>query len=157
MRKLLLFLILNLTLSTYAQHQFSVGLDVKNAIVGSDPTDNEPATDLTIQYKVRQKHIEVGLSYERFNAIEYQDYTVFLGYCVGEKNVFYTNIGFGQIVRKSNIGTLNYEINVGFDKYIYKNIGLSYELNINRRMDLQFIYDVYQPTISNNIKLIYKL
>jgi hypothetical protein len=151
-----LILALLLSVSTYAQHQFSVGIDVKNAIVGSEPTNNESAADWTLQYKIREKHLEIGLSVETFKKINYFDYTVFAGYYTGETVVFYSNVGFGQIVRKSNIGTFNYEANLGIDYYFLDNFGASYELNFNRRMDLKYLYGVDKPILSNTIKLIYK-
>ena len=154
MKKLILILLLSA--STYAQQQLSVGIDVRNAIVGSEPTQNESATDWTFQYKARQNHLEMGLSVETFKKINYFDYNLFAGYYTGETVVFYGNIGFGQIVRESNVGTFNYESNVGIDYYFLDNFGASYELNFNRRMDLKYLYGVDKPILSNTIKIIYK-
>jgi hypothetical protein len=154
MKKILIILLLSI--STYAQHQLSVGIDIRNAIVGSEPTKNESATDWTFQYKARQNHIEIGFSVETFKKINYFDYNLFAGYYTGKTVVFYTNVGFGQIVRNSNIGTFNYEANLGIDYYFLDNFGASYELNFNRRMDLKYLYGVDKPILSNTIKLIYK-
>jgi hypothetical protein len=155
MKKLLLVFILFITITTSAQHQFNISVDVKNLIIGSEPTQNNPALDLTLTYKVRQNNFELLLTSELFPTIDYYDYTIGVGFYQGQKFVKYANFNVGQIIR-GNVGFGNYEMNIGLEYYFNK-IGFGIETNINRRIDLHVMYDVYQPVITNNVTIIYKL
>ena len=47
----------------------SAGLDIKNATIGSDSTNNEPKIDALFQFGMIGGKTEVAVGYERFNSI----------------------------------------------------------------------------------------
>lgn len=59
---------------------FSTAIDIKNAILGSKPTNNNPAVDLLFQFAMVGKNVEVNLGYENFNTIHFDKYTLGVGY-----------------------------------------------------------------------------
>ncbi len=59
---------------------FSSAVDIRNAIVGSEPTDNKPALDLLFQFGMVGQNIEVNIGYETFKAICFEKYTIGVGY-----------------------------------------------------------------------------
>jgi hypothetical protein len=84
----LLLLSLFMVFNVYSQTRdkehyigFSAAVDVRNGIVGSDPTDNKPALDMLYQALiVTPCNIEINIGYESFKDIHFEKYTMGVGY-----------------------------------------------------------------------------
>lgn len=59
---------------------FSGAIDIRNAVIGSEPTNNKPALDVLYQFGMVGQNIEVNIGYERFNAISFDKFTFGVGY-----------------------------------------------------------------------------
>lgn len=103
MRKLLLALLF--TSSIYAQKDnymsFSTGLDIRNAIVGSNPTNNKPALDYQFQFAMVDRNFEVNVGYECFPRLNFDKYSIGIGYHLP----LYGNI-FGKEIKTTMIPSL---------------------------------------------------
>lgn len=81
MKTLLLLLV---TTCLFAQKEGYIalmsGLDVRNATVGSAPTQNKPELDIIAKFIMVGKDIEVNVLYERFEAISFAKYGFGVGY-----------------------------------------------------------------------------
>ena len=84
MKKLLILLLF--TTASYSQNVYvSAGIDVRNAIVGSSPTQNKPALDYIVRFGMvgsvpnHITTIEVQIGYERFEAIDFSRFFFGLG------------------------------------------------------------------------------
>lgn len=58
----------------------SGAIDVRNATIGSEPTNNKPALDMLYQFGMVGQNIEVNIGYETFNAICFDKMTIGVGY-----------------------------------------------------------------------------
>jgi hypothetical protein len=68
--KKLLFILIFSSISTNSQNIYiSGGIDVRNAILGSNPTNNKPAIDAIIQFGMIGGKTELVIGYEKFRAI----------------------------------------------------------------------------------------
>lgn len=84
MKKLLILLLL--TTASYSQNIYiSAGIDVRNAIVGSEATDSKPALDYIVRFGMVgtvPHHIttlEAQVGYERFERLDYSRFFFGLG------------------------------------------------------------------------------
>ena len=84
MKKLLLTILLASKIS-YSQTYFSAGFDFRNAVVGSDPTNNKPAFDGLFRFGCigsvpnHDTKIEVSVGYETFKRIQFDRYLCAVG------------------------------------------------------------------------------
>jgi len=101
MKKYTTLIILLLTSLTYSQELkpqviFTFGVDPRNAIVGSDPTNNKPELDLLFGVKLigcnpstnKPIPLELGLNYEHFKAIGFYKLGVEFGWLFKVNNTF---------------------------------------------------------------------
>jgi len=154
-KQILTILLILLTVIGYSQISTTIGFDIKNMVVGSEQTNNNPSLDLIIGFKARENNLEIGLNYERFQKINYQDYSVTVGFyheSTNKKNLFYSNLEFGQIIREENIGHFYHGVNIGYTYSINQHLGIVLETNIANRTDLGNYWRQ-----SNFVKLEYKL
>lgn len=155
MKQIIFLTTLLLSTIVYSQISTTIGFDIKNMVFGSEQTNNKSSLDLIIGFKARENNLEIGLNYERFQKINYQDYSLTLGFyheSINKKNLFYSNLEFGQIIREKNIGHSYHGVNIGYTYYINKHLGIVLETNIVNRTDLG---DYWRQ--SNFLKLEYKL
>ena len=76
-----LFLLLFFNLGFSQNVQFAIGVDAKNAIVGSEATGNNKELNYLFEFAmVSRKGIEVTIGYESFNAIKFDKYSIQVGY-----------------------------------------------------------------------------
>ncbi|RTY84646.1 hypothetical protein EKM05_14180 [Flavobacterium sp. GSP27] len=74
------------TCNSYSQTEkdnyisFSGGLDLRNAIIGSDPTNDKSAINYNLQFSMVDRNVEVSVGYESFNKIQFDKYFIGLGY-----------------------------------------------------------------------------
>lgn len=59
---------------------FSGGLDLKNAIIGNDQTNNKSAIDYYLQFSIVYRNIETSVGYESFTKIQFERYFIGIGY-----------------------------------------------------------------------------
>jgi hypothetical protein len=85
--KSILTLLLSLTIFLgHSQQQkdtyvsFTSGFDLKNEIVGSPPTNNEPSLNYQFQFAMVGNNVEVNIGYEVFPRLDFDKYTIGVGY-----------------------------------------------------------------------------
>lgn len=189
MKKIILALLL--TNSILAQKDnyisFATGIDVRNVIVGSKPTNNKSAIDYQFQFSMVDRNVEVNIGYESFNRINFDKYSIGIGYHIPlYANLFNTTIKttFVPSIEPSLIGRwgkwgggltynqvsshLSLGINFGFKWNLSDSFGVEYCFNTLPRTDLSTMYGEMAtknkcsisgiPLVgSNYFKLIYKI
>jgi len=167
MKKLLSIALIVISMVTYAQTEkesyFSLSskFDVKNAIVGSEPTNNKSALDLHLNANMVKNNFELSMGYETFHTIGFEKYSVDFGWHfpryipIFNKEIDITivpSIGFSMINRydlgiKSITGeTLNrmgfvaIQGNLSFRVPLTDTILLDYTIEAQGRPDREFLY-----------------
>lgn len=118
MKKITTILILIVGMTMYSQNYnqsyskrdkpkymfIGIGLDMRNAIIGSDPTNNKSALDLNFKAGAIYNKIEISMFYENFNKIIFQAYGVNINYVQPITSLTDIAIGIegGSIIRSSN-------------------------------------------------------
>jgi hypothetical protein len=114
----------------------SAGFDIRNAAVGSKPTNNKSELDCTLKLGARDNHFEAAVFYESFPRIEFQAYGVnFNGVTEVFKNTdLAVGIELGNIVRHKKeshfMGGLNGEV-----RYDLGGVLIGLQLNVRLRTD----------------------
>lgn len=161
MKKLITMLLL--TTIAFSQKQtyndcgtyISASADFRNAIIGSNPTNNKPELDLLIRAgAISNKNLLIGMIYERFKAIEYNKYAVEIGQRIGENKLQFTpTLEFGWIERYSmNSWT------IGANLYITYNLNEKFAIlvtnNLQWRTDLNELYggDNWRPNFAIGVE-----
>jgi len=167
MKKLLLLLICNVG---FAQHvYFSTGVDLRNGIIGSKPTDNKPELNYSLEFKmVGNNNVEVGIGFEQFNRIDFNRMYGSVGYRfeVG-KFILIPTIEPTLINRYNDWGGgIGYELKQSF---MTIGIGGTLEIPINDKIavqlycgvlprpDIKMMYDNDKIVISGFVKFVYKV
>jgi len=140
------------------------GVDVRNAIVGSNPTNNLPEADLITKLVLVGEGFEVNVAYERFNAIGFSKLGVGVGYHIplysyvfGKeiKTVFIPSIEPCTIDRwekHSGVrGWYSVGINASLRWFVSDRIGFEILLNALPRTDLKRMY----PELHNTVPIVY--
>ena len=161
-----LLLVLLFPICGFSQNlQFSIGIDAKNAIVGSDATGNNKELNYLFEFAmVSRKGIEVTIGYESFKAIKFDKYSVQVGY------------QFNPLKRVKIIPSLSYNIIGRYGEQwgsasshlaVGANVGLRYNLSDTfdielmgqglQRVDLNTKYGGTNNNFSGFVKLIYKI
>jgi len=113
-------------------------VDPQNLIFGS--THNKPATDIQVGIFAKDNHVEVGLSYENFKEIEYQNLMLQVNYVYPIKQFqIVGGVGSGIIIRYNQYTTLTYELNTELRYYFTKNVGVFVKGNLQNRGDVEEI------------------
>jgi len=172
---------------TYAQNDkdrylsLSYGVDVRNALIGSQPTDNKPALNWTAEFHAVEENIDFNIGMERFNMLEYTRVFVGLGYHIQVLYLLNTDIKFSvhPSIEFSNINrtfnesvvwegkTVTTEVgksfstpsfNINWNWDLHKNVAIQIGTNVLPRRDIQYIYkeDHMRVIVSNSLKLVYK-
>ena len=186
-------LILLLTaISTYGQYQekpivqFGISADVRNAVIGSKPTNNEPALDYILSANiVTPNHVIIGLGYESFKRIKFESFKFALGYRVPvtewlsipltiEPHLIYrihpvtlhkVYIDENGLPQSSNEtftvqrkdGYLAISYNAGLQFKVSEHFGVELTSCLMRRSDLKALYENNKLVLSNYAKIIYQL
>lgn len=188
MKKLIIILLL--TTSIYAQDNyisFSAGIDVRNAIFGSEPTKDKPSLDYQLQFAMVDRNMEVNVGYEAFPRLDFRKYSIGVGYHFqlygyafkrAVKTTFIPSLEPSLIDRYDywggGIGTkqksshLSLGVNLAFRWDFNDDIAVEYCFNMLPRTDLKAMYKdtatVDRASISgvpiigsNYIKFVYKI
>jgi len=128
-----------------AQVTFSIGADVVNAVVGSKPTNNQPKLNLFTAVKITDPYsgFGVNVSYEHFEAIEFQKFGFGVAKSFTEKKLTYSailelnsTIRYNSDKQHTSFGLLN-QIEYRF----YKGFAIGLTTQIQKRKDLEFYYN----------------
>lgn len=154
---------------------FSMAIDICNATVGSAPTNNKPKLDLLYQFSMVGDNIEVNIGYENFNAIQFDKYTIGVGYlfpiyahAFGKKikTVLIPSIEPTLIDRwganwETTSSHLSIGGNIALRWHLSETIAIEWLMNALPRTDLSTRYPTLNPTapikISNYLKIVYKI
>jgi len=146
-------LILLFVLNISAQ-QVSVGLDISNAINGSDV--NAPSLDIQAKISDVTEHREIGLQFEYFKEIDYFSYSVYGNYIVPINDFrLLAGVELVQIIR-GKFTTFAYGFNGEIRYFVTDKIGVGYQYNVRRRTDLQLLYNDGRFVNSGFLNVIYK-
>lgn len=153
MSKMKYILILLFVLNISAQ-QISVGIDVSNALYGSDV--NVPSLDIQAKISDVTEHREIGLAFEYFKEIDYFSMSMYANKIIPINDFrLLAGVEVVQIIR-GKLTSFAYGFN-GETRYFFTNkiaIGLQY--NYRRRTDLQLLYNDGRFVGSGFVNLIYK-
>ena len=145
MKRLILLLLLLATFTTTAQVTITAGADVVNAVVGSNPTKNQPKLNLFTAVKITDPYsgFGVNLTYENFEAIEFKKFGFGIAKSFTEKNITYSaivelnsTIRYNSNLQHTSFGLLN-QIEYRF----YKGFEVGLTAQIQKRKDLEFYYN----------------
>ena len=159
-------IILLISVGCYSQNIYiSVGADVKNGIVGSNPTNNKPAFDGIYRFGMIGKRIECVINYENFNRIKFDRYYFSVGYHIPITDDFtiipayeaslINRWGNEWQTTSSHLAFLG--ANIAFRYNVSGKISLESMTAILNRVDLNARYGGNKFKISNSINLIYKI
>jgi len=170
MKKLLTLLLL--TQLSFAQEitpyvSFSVGVDVRNATFGSQPTNNKPEIDYQLGFEMTSfNRVQVGIFYENFNRIKFDRY----GFSVGYELTYNDKITITPSIESSLINRgevpevtqgsgsfFSYGANLRFKYEIIDNLCIGVRGNVIARTDLNYLYGGRHFVPSGYLELIYKI
>lgn len=170
MKKLLLLLLI----ANLAQSQNiygGLGIDVRNAIVGSKPTNNKLELDLNLKFgMVTLKKTEITINYEKFNRIDFSRFSFGLGQQIEVTDKFKVvpTLEYGLINRSGNWGGglsqdegksshLGWGISVPIRYEINDNFAVELQSQLLQRVDLNTKYGGNNFTFSEFINFVYKI
>lgn len=152
-----LFFAFMITGLSFAQTYVSLSADVRNAIIGSTPTNNKPEMDFILRAGViSNKGLKVGILFEKFDAIGFNKYGFEIGQRIGnEKLQLIPAVELGWIERcKMNSWTVGANTEILY--FLNNNLGITATCNLSWRTDLNEMYGGNNWKFSNYIGLIYK-
>lgn len=162
MKTLILILITSIS---YSQTYLSIGADIRNGIVGSEPTDNKPAFDGIYRFGMIGQGVECVVNYENFNRIKFDRYYFSVGYHIPITDEFtvipayeislINRFGKEWKTTSSHLAVLG--ANIGFRYKVSDRISLEILTAILNRVDLNTKYGGNTFKISNSINLICRL
>lgn len=145
MKKLIFLLLLVVTTAT-AQVKITTTADIKNAIEGSKPTNNEPALNLNTAIRITDPYsgFTFSVDYEVFKAIEYKKFGAGIGktFNSGKRWEYTTILQATQTLRYDyesafiSYGVLNY-----VDYKLNNTIYLTALLQTLKRTDIDKLYN----------------
>lgn len=161
----------------------SFGTDVKNAVMGSKPTNNKPAADLILNINMVGNDFELSVGDENFSQIGFNRFSVDFGYHsqryipLGNYDFDFTmvpSVGFSTISRWGGVdhedshgnwiyGKSNHiavQGNLSFRYKLSDRFLIDWTANLMTRPDLMYLYPTDNPkfiVLSNFIKLHYIL
>ena len=155
MKKTLQLIALSLSLSTYAQKEtyasFALKTDVRNAVLGSKPTNNNPALDITASVNMVSNNFEISFGDEYFQRIGFNSTFVNFGYhfpryiSLGAKEIDITVIPYAGFSLITRFGKEDKEIiTPEQDFYVYgKSAHISAQAGLSFRVKLsdKFLLD----------------
>ena len=190
MKKLLLpILLLSLTGNAQLSKEkdsylsFSGGFDIRNATVGSAPTQNKPALNYIVEMHAVSRNIDITIGYEAFNEIKYSRMISGLGVhfplyaYIGHaeiKTTFQPSLEASIIQRthddnyttldgikhdyQRKVGFMAYGLNLAFNWDLSDSFAIQTATNIIQRPDKDYLYhESDRYVLSNYLKVILKL
>lgn len=164
--KIIIILLLTHTVfSSYGQQQkdtyisFTSGVDIRNAFIGSAPTNNEPSLNYQFQFAMVGNNVEVNMGYEVFPRLDFDKYTIGVGYhfhlygnalsrnihtvfipsieptLIGRHGTWGGGLSYNQVSSHMSLG-----LNLALRWHISDNIAFEYSFNALPRTDLKAMY-----------------
>ena len=168
MKKLLIALLL--TNIATAQHvYFSAGADLRNGILGSEPTNNKPELNYSLEFKmVGNNNVEVGIGYESFNRIDFNRMYATIGYRIPVYGMVLTPTIEPTLINRFDNwgGGISYDMKQSF---MTIGIGGTLEIPINDKIafqlyggalprpDIKMMYGTDKIVVSGFVKFVYKI
>lgn len=159
----------------------SVGADIRNGILGSEPTGNKPSLNWITEFHAVSQNVDITIGYEEFAQIKYSRMISAIGYhfplyaYIGNteiKTTFQPSLEASIIKRtytdnytyqgkqfkeERTPGFLAYGINLGFNWDLSDSFAIQTATNIIQRPDKDFLYgEKDRWVLSNYFKLVYK-
>jgi len=169
--KTLILTILLMSTICYSQTYLSVGADIRNGILGSEPTNNKPAFDGIFRFGMvgsipgHSTTIECSVGYESFKRIQFDRYIVAVGvHLFPIKNVVIVPSWEGSIIgrwgqtwqnRNSHLAILGGSLGIRYK--ISDTFTAEFLTAVLDRVDLNTRYGGSNVRLSNSVTLIYKL
>lgn len=124
------------------------GFDGRNALIGSDPTDDKSELNYHIKAGAVSKNVEIGIFYEQFNRIKFQAYGVQAGYIfmVAKNTDLYAGAEYGSIIRYNDDNFLMY----GFNGEIRQHVGNRFILGL--QASYRYRSDIDQKNGENDFR-----
>lgn len=121
----------------------SGGFDARNAAIGSGPTGKKPNLDYQIKAGAVSSNIDIGIQYENFPAIDYQQYSAYINYAfpIKKKLLLYAGLETGSIIREGNSNFLFYGGNLEMKYDIAEDFAIGMQGNFKNRPDITYLYD----------------
>ena len=142
MKTIITFLLFTTIAFSQGSPYVALSADLRNGIIGSDPTNNKPEADLLFRAgMISNKGLKIGALYETFPAIDFQKYGFEIGQqiSISEKLKFIPTMEATIIIRES-LNHLNAGANGEFIYMLTKNLGISAIANYSTRTDLNYYY-----------------
>jgi hypothetical protein len=148
---------------------FIGGFDIKNALVGSEPTNNKSELNYSLQFIMVGKNVECGIGYESFKRIDFNRMYLSAGYQfpISEKIKLIPTLEPSIINRSDNWGGgISYELkqsflslalNLSLQYNLNDKLALRTDLNLLPRTDQKMMYNENKIVPSILIKLEYKI
>lgn len=116
----------------------ATGADVRNAIWGSDRTNDKAELDLFLKVGATHSGVDISLQYENFRAIDYTGYTVAVNYTLYpiRRLDYLIGVEGGMIDREGNSNFLYYGFNHSLRFHINEWLALQARYNLNYRPDI---------------------
>lgn len=135
-----------ISITATAQVKITATTDVVNAIVGSKPTNNEPALDLLVSARISDPYsgFTIAPSFERFARIEYTKFGFGVGktFKSGKRWEYTTLIEATQTIRyEKNITYIGYGILNYVDYKLNNTIYLTALMQTLKRTDIDKVYN----------------
>ena len=167
-------LILLLLIANLAQSQnlyFSTGIDLRNAVVGSKPTNNKSELDLNFKFGlVSNKSTEITINYEKFNAIDFSRFAFGVGQQIEVTNRIKVvpTFEYGLINRSNDWGGglsqddgksshLGFGFSLPIRYEINDNFAVELQSQLLQRTDINTKYGGNNFVLSNFFNLVYKI
>lgn len=136
------------------------GVDVRNAIIGSEPTQNQPAFNGLLQFSmVGEEGIKVDITYEKMPKIDFERYSIGFGFIfplyahIRNKQIVTNFIpslsptiisrkGYwgGGISKETNSAHITLGLNLSLNWRLSDSFAVEYTLNMLPRTDLSAMY-----------------
>lgn len=164
--KTILIVLLGFTIfSGYSQQQkdtyvsFTSGLTVKNEVIGSPPTNNEPSINYQFRFGMVGNNVELSIGYEAFPRLDFDKYTIGVGYhfhlygnalrlpihtvfipsiepsLIGRHGTWGGGLSYNQVSSHLSLG-----LNLTFRWHITDTTAFEYSFNAIPRTDLSAMY-----------------
>ena len=135
MKKLFLFVAIAISIASYSQAKITLGagFDVRNAVYGG--TVNDKALDVQFKLLMQAEWLEIGIKYELFDYLDYQDFTISTSIYKRLGNFELSSGLEGGLIDRSGQSFLFYGLNAE-TRYFYKRYGIGLQLNVKDRTDI---------------------
>jgi hypothetical protein len=165
-------IVILISVSGFSQNvYFSTGADVRNGLLGSQATANNPALDLILKFgMISNKKLEVTVTHENFNRLDFWRFGFGFGKQIQltEKIMIVPTLEYNLINRSDDwggglgykdksIGHLGFGASIPIRYDINKTWAVELQTNVLQRTDLNTKYGGNNWVFSNFLNIVYKI